>query len=100
MVEAEGEIEGRIAVPGTFRVQQYWTLRRHQYVFRAEIAMHQRELGACGGCCDFVQPRGTVRMARRRGEQIGLQPDRLKNVIVGEALRDLADTPCRRGWRR
>ena len=46
VVEAEREVEGRVAVPGAFGVEKHRPARTDQDVFRADIAMDQREAGA------------------------------------------------------
>jgi hypothetical protein len=42
VVEAEGEIEGRVAVPGALGVEEDRAARASEDVLRADIAMHQR----------------------------------------------------------
>ena len=41
VVEAEGEVEGRVAVPGAFGVEEHRPVRPDQDVLRADVAMHQ-----------------------------------------------------------
>ena len=43
MVEAEGEIEGRVAIPGALGIEKDWAGRTDEDVLRADIAMDQRQ---------------------------------------------------------
>src|SRR5262245_29660444 len=84
MVEAKGEIEGRIAEPCAFGVEKHRPFRTDEDVFRRDVAMDQR-LAVLQGALDKIEQRvGYVRMFRGSEFQIGLQPDRLEYRIVVE----------------
>ena len=89
MVEAEGEIEGRVAVPGAFGVEEHRAARPDQDVFRADVAMHQRA-AACAAVISASRPSGAgeIGMRAARGDQIRLDADRVETVVGGEVARD------------
>ncbi len=86
MIEAEGGVERRIAVPGAFGVEQHGmaVAPRHQNVLRADVAMHQRELGRLGLGEAGEDRARKPRLARREGAQIGVEPQRFEQVIGNE----------------
>ena len=84
VVEAEREVEGRVAVPGAFGVEEHRPARTDQDVFRADIAMHQSEAGAGG------RPAPDGRAARRDRDARGSRRS--------DTARCAAHKSCRR-WR-
>ena len=93
MVEAEGEVEGRIAVPGAFRVEKDRPGGADQDVLRADIAMDKGD--ARGEPSPRRAPRAgrEVRMALGGGVEIGVEPDRPEDVSGVEVS---GDRPRRR----
>ena len=84
VVETEGEIKGRLAVPGAFRVDEQWPLRTDQDVFRADVAMHQRTFGRERGSGQCVQLRRQIGMHAAGRHQIGLEPDGVEGIVIIE----------------
>ena len=95
VIETEGEIERRIAVPGAFGVEKHRTARPDEDVLRTDIAVHQRQPGSA------VRRRrpslGEFWMRPDGGDQIGLDADRVKPSSVAKP-RAIQDRPqSRRG---
>ena len=89
MIQTEREVERRIAVPRAFCVEEYGTVGAAQNIFRADVAVHERELGAAGDIDEPLQLLREIGMrARRRGE-IRLEADRKEDVIGRERLREV-----------
>ncbi len=44
VVEAEGQVEGRLAVPGAFGIEQHRSGRANEDVLRTDVAVHQESL--------------------------------------------------------
>src|SRR6516164_8825764 len=66
VVETEGEVESGVAEPGAFRVDKDRANRTDQYVFRADIAMDERQFCVRRGFGELFKHRGTVGMRPRR----------------------------------
>src|SRR5450830_244925 len=75
MIEAESKIESRLAVPGTFRIDEYRAARPNQDVFRADIAMHQCAFGCERGARKRLKLRRQIGMDASRRDQIRLEPN-------------------------
>src|SRR5215472_19276152 len=80
MVETEGKIERRIAEPRAFGVQENRTVPADENVLRADVPMHQRQIGGESQRGKLEQRSGNHWMATRRRFEIRLEPDRVKNV--------------------
>ena len=89
MVEAEREIERRVAVPGAFGIEEDRPARPDQDVLRADVAVHQGAPGARGGLDQGVQRLGAVRMRARARDQIRLEPDVVEDPVGRELRGDL-----------
>ena len=87
MIQAKRQVKGRIAPPGALGIQKHRPQRTIEDVFRTHITMHQGLLVGLGLRDQGHQPWRAVGMTGRGGCQVGLQPDRIKNVIGREALR-------------
>ena len=90
VVQAEREIERRVAVPGALGIEEDRPARPDQDVLRADVAVHEGASGARGGLDQRVQRVGPVRMRPRARDQIRLEPDVVEDPIGGERRRDLA----------
>src|SRR5882724_9573870 len=53
VVQAEGEVESRVSVPGAFSVEKQWTARTAQQILGTDVAVYQRPLGGKGGARQF-----------------------------------------------
>src|SRR5204863_4824525 len=84
MVQAERDVESRVAIPRALRVQEYRPLRTEQDVFRAHVTMHERETGMRGALAKRAQLGCEIRVPRRRRQQIWLEPDRMENRVGAE----------------
>ncbi len=98
VVEAEGEVERRIAVPGALGVEEHWAVRPDQDVLRADVAMHQRQLGGGGAPRQPAQRRRQWRMGAAGRDQIGLQPDVVEDGIGRETLPRPPARPAVAAW--
>ena len=88
VVEAERQVEGRIAPPGAFRVQEHRAVRAGQDVLRADVAVHQGALvGLRRGDQRVAAARARSGCARRGGDQVGLQPDVEEDRVGGKRPR-------------
>ena len=87
MIEAKGEIERRIAIPGAFGIKEDRACRTDENVFRADIAMDHGSLGRLGAFGKPAQRFGEIGMRARRGQKIRLQADCLKNRVGRKSLR-------------
>ena len=65
MVQAEGEIECRIAIAGRFGIENDRAIRTGKNVLGAEIAMHQGDAGTAQSVGDGTDAVRTVRMRFR-----------------------------------
>src|SRR5690606_9458408 len=81
MVETEGNVEGGIAVPGAFGIEQDRPGRAGKDVLRADIAMDEGNAAAERLARQIVQLRGNLRMTQRRSAEIGLEADAAENVV-------------------
>ena len=88
MVEAEGDIEGRVSVPGAFGVEEDRAARADQNVLRRDVAVHEGLLAGERLARKPHQLLGDARVLLGRRLQIGLQADRMKNVVRREACGD------------
>ena len=92
MVEAEREIESRVAPPGAFGIEEHRTARANQDVLRADVAVHQREPGGRGDCRrELLQSRCKVRMHVCGRQQVRLEPDGMKDRVGGKARAQIRD---------
>src|SRR4051794_36825314 len=92
MIEAEGQIERRLSVPGAFRVEDDRSFRADQDVLRADVAMNQRSLTRqrIPGQCE--QRLGDIRMKATSRFEIRLQPDAVEDIVIGEPCRHVGGT--------
>src|SRR5205807_1219125 len=81
VVQAEREVERRIAVPRALGVEEHRAMRRDQDVLRADIAMHQAVFGCGGALLEALERAGEVRMSCGRGEEIRLKPYRVEDRV-------------------
>ena len=88
MVETEGEIEGRVAIPGALGIEEDRPGRADEDVLRADVAMDQRQRGRRGAVGERIEacPKGGMPFAG--GAKIGLEPQRLEDVAGWEESRD------------
>ena len=84
MIKAEGDVEGRVAEPGAFGVEEDRPVRPDQDVLRADVAVDQRPFGRQRGRRDRFNPGGQRRMRTGGRAQIGLDADRLESPVMGE----------------
>src|SRR4051795_5807350 len=89
MIETEGEVEGRIAVPRTFGIEEDWPRGADQDVLGRDIAVHECPLrGECvaGECHQRLGERGGP---ARGWLEIRLEPDRMKDMVRRKARGDI-----------
>src|SRR5688572_21729050 len=96
MVQAEGEVEGRIAVPGAFRIEKHRSTRANEDVLRADVAVHEAQSGACRALHERLELRFKVAMGEAGGDQIGLEADGMEDRVGGKALGNLRTARGRR----
>ena len=89
MVEAEGKVEGGVAVPGTFGIEKHRPGRADQDVLGAHVSMDQGEPGRRRFLHDPGERAGEVGMGAGGGLQIGLQADGVEDPVGGEAHGDV-----------
>ena len=94
MLEAEAEIEGRIAVPGTFGIDENRSFGSAENILRTNVAMDQGLAGLAGALGQADQGHGQVRMPVGGGHQIGFQAHGIENGIGGKGFDDIR--PARR----
>ena len=78
MIEAEGQIEGRVSEPRALGIDEDRTARAKEDVLRADIAMHDGELRSRGPLRERFEHGRQVRMRARRREQIRFEAERMK----------------------
>ena len=86
VIEAECQVESRVAVPCALGVQEHWTTRPTENVFWTDIAVHQSQLSRSGDAYEFFQRCGEVGMCACSGIQVGFEANGKENVIGGELL--------------
>ena len=84
MIETEGEIEGGVAEPGAFGVEEHRPLGALQDVLGADVAVNQRPLRRERRMRELVETRGKLRMGAAGRAQVRLDADRLERGVVGE----------------
>src|SRR5271157_1474750 len=87
MIEAEGEIKGRVAEPCAFGIKIDGSQRTDQNVLRTDVAVHERALGRE---CPMAK---RAQLARKRWmrasgrAQVGIDPEGFERVVVRECGR-------------
>jgi hypothetical protein len=94
VVQAEGQVEGRVAPAGAFGVQQHRARRADQDVLRAHVAVHQRVRVRLCLRHQGLQRAGQVGMTLCGGQQVGLEPDVEEDRFAVEQRCQLG-RPCR-----
>ncbi|MCY1303188.1 hypothetical protein D9M70_528820 [compost metagenome] len=100
MIEAEGKIEGRIPIPCTFCIEYDRAIAANQNVFWTDVPVNE-----CGPRVHDV-PRqckkrcSKIRMHLRRRFKIGLDANRVKDLVIGEPAADILRARGRRMDRR
>ena len=89
VIEAEGGIEGRIAVPGAFGIDEHRPARTDQDVLRADVAVDEGTSGRCRDPDQRVETPLQIAMHFSGGHQIGLEPDGVEAFVRRECLRDV-----------
>ena len=88
MIKAEGEIEGGIAEPGAFGVEEHRPSRASKNVLRTDVAVNQRALRRERHAASSSKRDGKLGMGTGRRAQIGLDADRLERLVIGERGRN------------
>ena len=88
MIEAEGEIEGRVAVPGAFGIEEDRAMRPGHDVLGADVAMDQGQLRRRRPVGQSFELRGKRRVTPSGGAEIRLEPQRLEQRAGREHRRD------------
>lgn len=91
MIEAECKIEGWIAEPGAFGVDEDRAFGPDENVLRADIAMDDGQPGTRGRLGEFFQRCGAIGMRPRRCQEIGFE---------AQGMEDRVGRELRRGGRR
>ena len=89
VVQHEREIERRIAVPCALGVEDHRTRGPDQQVLRAEIAVDQHALRGTRRLDERGEARREVGMRARGRDEIGLEPDRIEDVVGREPRGDV-----------
>ncbi len=84
MVQAESKVKRRIAPPRALGVEEYRSARPAQDVLRTDVAVHERAMRPGGGRHECFQLGRQIGMSARGGEQVRLQPDRVKDRVGRE----------------
>src|SRR5581483_8292807 len=87
MVEAEGRVESRIAVPGAFGVEEHRAKRAGHDVLRTDIAVDERARRRGGAIGECVERSRHVAMAPSGRAEIGIEPERLEDPASRECRR-------------
>src|SRR5262249_43017016 len=90
VIEAERQVERRVAVPRALGVEEYRAVRTDKDVLRADVAVYQGELGVRGGLGEAAQRARAVRVTLRGREQVRLGGDGVEDVVVRKAPGDVA----------
>ena len=88
MIEAERQVERRIAPPCTLRIQKDGTVGPAQDVFRAYIAVDQGALVGLGHLDQALQAVREVRMGKSGVSQVRLQPYVVEDHIGRKHFRE------------
>ena len=81
VVQAEGEVERRIAIPGGFCIEKHRTVRAHEDVLWADVPMHERDTRAQGPFGKAVQHIRNIRIPSRCFDQIGLDAKSVERIV-------------------
>ena len=88
MVETERNIEGGIAEPGAFGVEEHRPELAIKDVLRAHVAVNQRAFGRKRCPRERLEARRQRRVGAAGRAEIGLDADRLERAVVGERCRN------------
>ena len=80
MIQAESDVESRIAEPGGLGIDENRPLWAHQYIFGTDVAMHQRNTPTQRSIHEVAQRSGKIRVAAPRFEQIGIHAQSIENI--------------------
>ena len=84
MVEAEGQVERGVAVPGAFGVQKDRAIRSREDILRADVSVYE-SYARCEGSGGKVEQRsGRLRMASGGGFKVGFETDGVEDRPGGE----------------
>jgi hypothetical protein len=89
VVQAEGDIEGRVAVPGALGVEEHRSPRGHEDVLRADVAVNQRHMRSSSTAYQSHQLLFEIGMLPGRRNEIGLETDGVEDLVGREAPGDL-----------
>jgi hypothetical protein len=84
VVETKRKIEGGIAEPGAFGVEEDGPARPLHNVLRTDVAVNQRALRLERGPSERVESRCKLGMRPACGAQVRLDPDRFERIVVRE----------------
>ncbi len=87
MVEAEGDIERRVAEPGALGIEQHRAGRPEQDVLWAHVAVHDRQVRGGGPVGEGGKPVLEIGVGPRRDAQVGVDPERVEVLVGGERHR-------------
>src|SRR6185312_4576533 len=90
MIEAKCDVKGRIAIPGTFRIEKDAAVGTDENIFRTDIAMNQRQPRRGGPVDQGMQLRSEIGVAPRHFAEIRVEPDREKYRVAAKAVGDVA----------
>ena len=96
VIQHEREIECRVAEPRTLGIDDHRAGGSAQDILRAEVAVNQRAFGVPRGLDQFPQPGRQLRACPSCRDQIGLEPDVVKDVVGREARGDIVAISGRR----
>ena len=88
MIEAEGEIEGGVAEPSAFGVEENRSARALKNVLRTDVAVNKRALRRQCRLRERIEARRKLRMRAAGRAQVRLDADRLERVVVRERGRN------------
>src|SRR6185436_14569771 len=96
MVQAEGEVKRRVAVPSAFRIEKYRSVICDEDVLRADVAVHQTHLGISRAIDEGLKYLLKIAMRDPRRHEVRLEADRMEDGIGRETLGDLGAPGGRR----
>src|SRR6185436_3213242 len=89
VVQAERQVERRVAVPRAFRIEKYRSVICDEDVLRADVAVHQANLGIGRAVNEGLKYLLEIAMRPAGRYEVGLEADRMEDRVGSETRSDL-----------